>query len=583
MSGEYTVSADTRHGYVSGVTFGLQEIEYALVEGLGIFEGDIVIGTKEEIDGALEEGARNIERGEDHRAVPDEPQRGTVVRGCIIVGTRFRWPDGLIPYTIDPALPNQKRVIDAIAHWERNTSLRFVERQDEYSFVRFKPATGCWSYVGRQGGRQDIGLAGGCHTGSTVHEIGHAVGLWHEQSREDRNDYVEVHYDVIPKKHRHNFNQHITDGDDVGPYDYASVMHYSRRAFSESSEDTITPPPGITIGQRDGLSNGDVAAVDFMYSSGAGNAHVNVMTRQGTLGARVERHAWTQGWTQAVPYSVGGEQFLFLLKELGFDEEGNNVRLHRIEEDGRIGECVKSYRWTQGWSTVGFYSAGGHVYLFVLKRVGYGSDGRNVHIYRMDDGAKIGPRAASYRWDEGWTHALPYTAGGDPYLLLLREWGTDADGKNACVHPINDNGSMGSRVAAYTWDEGWSTATIYVAGGLRYLLLLRRAGMASDGQNLHLYRVMDDGSIGPKREGYTWPQGWTQAVPFEIGSQSYLFFLKEFGVAEDGKNVRVYAIQADGTLGDRLQSVQVMEGYTTLTFYQERGRTYLLSLRAVGA
>ncbi len=582
MSGEYTSSGETRRGWISGVTFGLREVEYALVDGLAKVEGDIVIGTEEEIEGALEEGARNIDRGEDLRALPDEPQRGTVVRGCIIVGTRFRWADGIIPYTIDPELPNQKRVTDAIAHWQRNTSLRFVERQSEYNFVRFIPASGCWSYVGRQGGRQDLGLAGGCLTGSTIHEIGHAVGLWHEQSREDRNEYVTVNLDAVPSENRHNFNQHISDGDDVGPYDYTSVMHYSRRAFSETGEDTITPPAGITIGQRDGLSNGDVAAVDQMYVSEPGNLHVNYITRSGTLGARVERHSWSQGWTQAVPYTVGGESFLFLLKELGHDDDGNNVRLCRITDDGGIGECVQSHRWTEGWSSVAFYTAGDHVHLFVLKRVGFGSDGNNAHIYRLNADGTIGPRVASYRWAEGWTHALPYVAGGDPYLFLLREWGTTDDGFNAHVHRINANGSVGNRLASYAWSEGWSTAAIYQAGGSQFLLLLKRAGAAADGQNLHLYRVADDGTIGAKLSGYEWTQGWTQAVPFEIGSKTYLFFLKEFGTGQDGSNVHIHATNADGTIGDRVQSVQVMEGYTTLAIYERRGKTFLLSLKEFG-
>jgi astacin len=45
-----------------------------------------------------------------------------------------------------------------------------------------------------RGGRQDIGLASGCGTGATIHEIGHAFGLWHEQSGEDRDRFVKINW-----------------------------------------------------------------------------------------------------------------------------------------------------------------------------------------------------------------------------------------------------------------------------------------------------------------------------------------------------------------------------------------------------
>ena len=63
------------------------------------------------------------------------------------------------------------------------------------------------------------------------------------------------------------FDQHITDGDDFGPYDYGSIMHYPRNAFSKNGQDTITPvQPNVQIGQRSGLSGGDVAGVLDMYA-----------------------------------------------------------------------------------------------------------------------------------------------------------------------------------------------------------------------------------------------------------------------------------------------------------------------------
>lgn len=240
---------------ISGATFTNKAVTYYEVAGIAIVEGDIAIGTVAEVKQATD-AAR--------AAVTADP---SVAFSVGITGSRYRWPNCRVPYEIDPALPNKQRVTDAIAHWEAKTSFRFPLRTAaDPNWVRFTDAGGCWSMVGMQGGQQRISLGAGCSAGNAIHEIGHTVGLWHEQSREDRDLFVTIKWQNIQNGMAAQFNQHITDGDDLGAYDYGSIMHYPRTAFSKNGQDTITPTdPNAQIGQRTGLSAGDLAGVRAMY------------------------------------------------------------------------------------------------------------------------------------------------------------------------------------------------------------------------------------------------------------------------------------------------------------------------------
>ncbi|MCH9757107.1 MAG: M12 family metallopeptidase [Gammaproteobacteria bacterium] len=200
----------------------------------------------------------------------------TNLQGIIVEPEGASWTHGIVPYVIEDAISvaKHKEILDAMALWEAGTVVRFVavtpENRAYYpDYVVFQPSAGkrCASSVGRQGGMQVLRLASRCNTMLIAHELGHLLGLWHEQARLDRDLYVEVMWKNIRTDHYHNFYQRVNDGQNQGPYDFDSIMHYSEDAFTKNGEPTLVPRiKGVQIGQRTHLSAGDITSVNALYA-----------------------------------------------------------------------------------------------------------------------------------------------------------------------------------------------------------------------------------------------------------------------------------------------------------------------------
>ncbi len=118
------------------------------------------------------------------------------------------------------------------------------------------------------------------------------------------------------------------------------------------------------------------------------NVHMHRMNSNGAVGARIADYKWSEGWTKAEPFTVGAQNYLFLLKkgngivhvhkliEVSWNEEYGYGRINAAKAVleakseiavGSIGCQTSHYNWTKDWSTVELYKAGGNTCLFLLK------------------------------------------------------------------------------------------------------------------------------------------------------------------------------------------------------------------------
>ncbi|BAJ01727.1 Astacin family protein [Shewanella violacea DSS12] len=180
-----------------------------------------------------------------------------------------------MPYVMSTSLSSSARnaLYYAIDHWNNSgTGIQLVPRTNEGSYINMINAGGCYSMIGRQGGVQDLGLAANCGNGAAVHEIGHAVGFYHEQSRNDRDSYLTINWSNIASSMQYNFQKMGSGGMDHGSYDYYSIMHYFSTAFSINGYPTMVPTDSSinlsVMGFAQVLSNKDISAASYLYGGG---------------------------------------------------------------------------------------------------------------------------------------------------------------------------------------------------------------------------------------------------------------------------------------------------------------------------
>ncbi|CAB3406264.1 unnamed protein product [Caenorhabditis bovis] len=148
-----------------------------------------------------------------------------------------RWANNIIPIVISPQYsPAQISIIrNSLKTFEEISCFKFVDRGSQRDYLFIVPLDGCYSYVGKIGGKQTISLAADCIADYIIwHEMMHAIGFEHEHQRPDRDDYIKVTYENVIPSQIVNFDKiqpHLVDYPDQ--YDYRSIMHYDGSAFGK--------------------------------------------------------------------------------------------------------------------------------------------------------------------------------------------------------------------------------------------------------------------------------------------------------------------------------------------------------------
>ncbi|MGA7381005.1 MAG: choice-of-anchor D domain-containing protein [Terriglobales bacterium] len=263
----------------SGIWRG-RPINYSLVNGKAIYQGDIILDHVAPImsHAAVSASGMGHARGESMTIAYSQylwPKVGGVATVYYIIDANS---DPQATPTINAAIAQFNLDFPGLIQWvqwnpQNPQSPNYVdidlsgndysgscEASEGYEAVPAQPMTG--SFL--------------CAEGTILHEMGHVIGLWHEQSRSDRDTYVTVNYQNIIKGSRFNFDIIQDDVQNMTLYDYASLMQYPAFSFIRNGGPGIeTIPAGMPLGSFDGIpvpqtvdySAGDKEGIERLYGT----------------------------------------------------------------------------------------------------------------------------------------------------------------------------------------------------------------------------------------------------------------------------------------------------------------------------
>lgn len=230
----------------AGRSVDLVEIE----DGKYLYDGDIVLERKD-------------------IRLPGDPAPQGVYAGRTWVNRSVRWR-----YANGVSQDLRNKWTAATQAWNRDLGFTFTQISSstgDFILVQQNSSGSAYSTsIGRAGGQQTISVDPRYFSsGSVIHEIGHAMGLHHEQKRPDRNNYIVVNYSNIRPSWQSQYDP-CSGCTPTGTFDFGSIMLYGAYASSTVVYNTSIPAMNKLDGStwtanRTSLSAGDKNAIETMY------------------------------------------------------------------------------------------------------------------------------------------------------------------------------------------------------------------------------------------------------------------------------------------------------------------------------
>jgi hypothetical protein len=259
IEGDYCVPSSELFTVKSSVLYDYTILETNSIK-LAITQCNVVLGTVVDVNqtGSINtDGTHRVQLAYPFTTTPLIPIEHRV----------HLWANRKVYYTFESLLPETSRTIisQGARDWFHQTGIEFIATsiEDVVEKVVIYPSKGCWSFIGKQLGNQQMGFGPSCGLGAARHLFGLVLGLYHEHLRSDRDVYLNLMYENIPIPFHSMLKQ--TYETLLGPFDAHSIMMFHSDSFSVNQTASFLLHDGTWITRNDDISIQDALKVMKLY------------------------------------------------------------------------------------------------------------------------------------------------------------------------------------------------------------------------------------------------------------------------------------------------------------------------------